>query len=143
MIAQQTESRAKMMTTIPGEKIQQILAQWDDGLLARAEVQNRLFDLAVETDIDQVLAQLPEPWREELFEHLRRWAESDSDEPISIGGCVYSYQWEPDPVKADLMKKEVEDRQAAERERFKKVTLPAIRAWWSQSEGAGHVKVRR
>ena len=127
-----------MTATIPGERIQQILAQWDDGVLARGEVQNRLSALALETDIDQVLAQLPEPWGDELFEHFRGWAESDSDEPINLGGCVYSYQWEPDPLKAERMKKGLEDQRAAEREHFKRVSLPTIRTWWARREGGGH-----
>ncbi len=129
------------MVTIPGERVQQILSQWDDGVLTRGEVQNCLFDLAVETDIDQVLAQLAEPWREELFEHLRAWAESDSDEFIDVCSCIYSYAWELDPLKAELMKKEVADRKAAEREHFKGITLPAIRTWWLRREAACCAKV--
>jgi hypothetical protein len=126
-----------MTATSPGEKIQQIMVQWDGGVLNRGEVQSRLFDLALETNIDQVLVRLPEPWRDELFEHLRGWAESDSDEPIAVGGCIYSYEWESNPVKAEIMRREVEAERAAEREHFKKIKLPAIRAWWARRDGGG------
>lgn len=51
---------------------------------------------------------------------------------MRVFGGIYAYEVEPDPVKRERMKAEVEAEQAAESEFFDTVVRPKIKAWWSQ-----------
>lgn len=114
------------------EGIQKILAYWDDGLLTRGEIEDRLIELATRTDIDKFLAKLPAPWHDLVLAQLQRLAESESDEFITIFGGIYSNELMSDPEKAAELKRELKEQQALEAEQFKNIVLPMIRNWWAK-----------
>ncbi|HRI71001.1 MAG TPA: hypothetical protein PK156_42510, partial [Polyangium sp.] len=116
--------------------VREVVAFWDDGMLARGEVEDRFFELATKTDIDKVLARLPAPWHDAVLAHLQWWAEAGDSEPITIFGGIYTHETEPDPMKAAEMKREVKDQHAAEAKHFKEFVLPAIRNWWAKRKNA-------
>src|SRR5689334_22224707 len=79
------------------DQVAAVIAAWDEGLLANAEVATKLVDLLTATNVDEVWAATPERWRGDLMGHLRGLA-SDA-ELISVGGVLYAYELERDPVR--------------------------------------------
>jgi len=118
--------------------LRETLAFWEDGLLARGEMEDRLFELVIKTDIDKVLARLPQPWHDAVLKNLQSWAEDEDREPITIFGGIYKYEMEPDPAKAAEMKREVQEEQAADTKHLKEIVIPMIRDWWIKRRNADH-----
>ena len=103
-------------------------------MLTGNNVNTLCFDAAVYDGISATLSKLDGPWRDELFEAIERWALADpAEQPIRIFGGIYMYEFESDPEKAARMRKEVEDRHAAEDAQFMTVIRPRIRAWWAET----------
>jgi hypothetical protein len=109
------------------EDVQTVLARWYDGLLANGEVVDRLRNLLTATNVDEVVAAVPDEWRQRFVDHLR---DVSADGPmIRIFGGIYAYEREADPARLAAMKAEVKRKHAEEDAYFENVIRPAIRAW--------------
>ncbi len=114
------------------ESLRETFALWEHGALNRGDLEERIFTLATETNIDKVLSRLPAPWADVLLAQLQGWAEGPDREPLFIFGGIYAYETEPNPLKAAEMRRELEEQQAADVKHFKEVILPIIRTWWAK-----------
>jgi hypothetical protein len=109
------------------DQVAEVMALWEEGMLARGEVPSRLADLLTATNVDEVWAATPDAWRAKLMEHLQGLA---SDHALmTIFGGIYMYEVESDPVRRAAMKAEVEREQAARDAYVEQVIRPAVRAW--------------
>ena len=109
------------------DQVAEVMARWDEGMLARGEVPSRLADLLTATNIDEVWAATPDEWRARLMEHLEGLG--SDQELISIFGGIYAYEAESDPIRRAEMKAEVEREKAARDAYVEQVIRPAVRAW--------------
>ncbi|HEY5453141.1 MAG TPA: hypothetical protein VIQ54_30515 [Polyangia bacterium] len=115
------------MATIEDD-VAAVVAMWDEGMLGRLEVTGKLMDLLTPTNIADVVAATPEPWRTELVDRLRDIGESEGP-LLRIEAVLYSYEFEPDPARRAAMKADVDRARAAEQAHFENAVRPAIRAW--------------
>ena len=109
------------------DQVAEVMALWEEGMLARGEVPSRLADLLTATNIDEVWAATPDAWRARLMEHLEGLG--SGHELMSIFGGIYAYEVEHDPVRRAAMKAEVEREKAARDAYVEQVIRPAVRAW--------------
>jgi hypothetical protein len=113
-----------------------IMALWDEGMLGRCEVASKIIDLLTPTNVDEVVAATPAPWRDDVVERLRDIGESDGPLLYIVGG-VRTWELESDPVRRAEMKAEFERLEAAEDAHFEQTIRPAIRAWVRKTFGTG------
>ncbi|WP_441292592.1 hypothetical protein ACSRUE_21315 [Sorangium sp. KYC3313] len=114
-----------------------VCARWDEGSITMGEALDAYLDVAVDKGIDAVLDRLDETFRHELLQVLMGWALAGPDPKIiRIFGGIYSYEREPDPIKAAQMKRDVEAMHAEEDAYFLDIALPRIRSWWAIRTGS-------
>jgi hypothetical protein len=112
--------------------VRHVIADWDEGRLARGDVLSRLIDLLTATNIDEVVAVVPDEWRQSLVDRLHDISEAEG-ELITVFGGIHSWELERDPVRRAEMQAEIERDRTAERAQFEAVILPTIRAWAHRS----------
>ena len=112
------------------QRLAAIRAGWSSGILTGGDVRELCFDAAIYDGIPETLSKLGGPWRDDLYQSLRHWAEADpSERPVRLFFGIYSYEVEPE--KSARMRREVEAAQRAEEDHFMTVVRPRIDAWWA------------
>jgi hypothetical protein len=89
--------------------VAKVMASWDSGALGKGEVVARLVDLLTATNVAEVVAAVPGPWRAPFEARLRAIGQQGPLVDISLGNPSH----EPDA-------------------HFEDVIRPAIRAWVRQ-----------
>lgn len=114
--------------------IKEIQEHWDLGLISRAEAESAYFDCVAQSDdINKAIEEIPSEFRFRVFYSLRDAALYPEDKEVFfVMGGIYSYELEKDPIKKAQMKKEVDDREKAERDHYNNVIRPKIRSWWAK-----------
>ena len=90
--------------------VAQVMAAWDSGVLGKGEVVARLVDLLTATNVAEVVAAVPGPWRAQFETRLRA---------ISQEGPLINI-----PISGGSSQEQDAD--------FDEVIRPAIRAWVRQ-----------
>ena len=86
--------------------VAQVMKAWENGVLGKGEVVARLVDLLTATNIAEVVAAVPAPWRAQFETRLRAIAQEGPLVYISLSDPGH----EPDA-------------------HFEEVVRPAVRAW--------------
>lgn len=116
-------------------QVQEVLELWDNGLLSNGEVLTKIVDVLNRSNIDEVVAELPVEWRDQLVaEFMTRAAVRSPEDLIDIVGGVLAWEVEPDSAKQARMREEYDRGRQREREHYWNEILPAIRGWLAVHE---------
>lgn len=83
------------------DEIPELLEMWESGLFSKGDLLARLVGLVERHAIDDIVAELPPPWRDELVAYLR--TNYDNDIPIEDFVWLSSSGAEP-PGRRELIR---------------------------------------
>ena len=113
------------------DQVAEMLADYASGLYTRGELRSRVIAWLTPTNIDAVLAALPDAWRPEIERHLRSL--SGYEPLIGISGAIYKWETEPDPMRREEMLAEHLEAQARAKEHSKMSCVPPFASGYANA----------